>query len=227
MKSSYYQDFLYPWQDKILSLIMKLDLPFYLTGGTALSRHYLSHRYSDDLDFFVNSHPDFRRLIKVIEDQFTQGKIIYHALTRGDDFVRFEVVSNDNISLKLDFVNDQVIHCGGFEQSSILGRVDNVMNILSNKISAIPRLEIKDFADIVCIARKYRFEWEKLIGEAMQKDAWVNPLDFASYMVEADSKRFEMIQWIGEVDLVKMEQDSRIIADDVVLGRHNSLADSL
>ena len=28
-----------------------LALPFYLTGGTALSRHYFAHRYSDDLDY--------------------------------------------------------------------------------------------------------------------------------------------------------------------------------
>ena len=27
-----------------------LNQPFYLTGGTAVSRGYLHHRYSDDLD---------------------------------------------------------------------------------------------------------------------------------------------------------------------------------
>jgi len=27
---------------------------FYLTGGTAVSRAYLQHRFSDDLDLFVN-----------------------------------------------------------------------------------------------------------------------------------------------------------------------------
>ncbi|MFH1146292.1 MAG: nucleotidyl transferase AbiEii/AbiGii toxin family protein [Pseudomonadota bacterium] len=36
-----------------------MALPFYLTGGTALSRHYFAHRYSDNLDLFVNKDPDF------------------------------------------------------------------------------------------------------------------------------------------------------------------------
>ncbi len=31
----------------------KLETPFYLTGGTALSRHYFNHRYSDDIVLFV------------------------------------------------------------------------------------------------------------------------------------------------------------------------------
>jgi predicted nucleotidyltransferase component of viral defense system len=37
----------------------KIPVGFYLTGGTALSRAYLNHRYSDDLDFFVNAVNDF------------------------------------------------------------------------------------------------------------------------------------------------------------------------
>lgn len=226
MESSYYQEFLYPLQDRILSLISDLNLPFYLTGGTALSRHYLSHRYSDDLDFFVNSHTDFKTLIIAIEAQLRQAGIDYNTLTRSDDFIRLEVLAKDNTHLKLDFVNDLVIHLGGYESSGVLGRVDNVMNILSNKISAIPRLEIKDFADIVYIARKYEFVWDKVIGEAIQKDEWVNPLDLARYIVTTEIDRFKQIQWITTPDYQKLEQDCQIIADDIIYGRANSLAGS-
>jgi len=49
-------------QDQALKLIDALDTGFYLTGGTALSRVYLGHRFSDDLDFFLNDHPDFALL---------------------------------------------------------------------------------------------------------------------------------------------------------------------
>jgi len=38
--------------------VKKSGTPFYLTGGTALSRGYFNHRYSDDLDLFVNNHKD-------------------------------------------------------------------------------------------------------------------------------------------------------------------------
>ena len=54
MQETYYIDKLYPFQDEILKIIEDLNLDFYLTGGTALGRCYLNHRYSDDLDFFVN-----------------------------------------------------------------------------------------------------------------------------------------------------------------------------
>jgi len=39
--------------------VAAVDTGFYLTGGTAASRGYLGHRFSDDLDFFVNDEPLF------------------------------------------------------------------------------------------------------------------------------------------------------------------------
>lgn len=49
----YYLGQLYPLQDKFLRLLERQHAgQFYLTGGTALSRFYFQHRYSDDLDFF-------------------------------------------------------------------------------------------------------------------------------------------------------------------------------
>lgn len=59
MPDNYYSDKLYPFQDAVLSEMQSLKTDFYLTGGTALGRCYLNHRYSDDLDFFVNAAPDF------------------------------------------------------------------------------------------------------------------------------------------------------------------------
>jgi hypothetical protein len=224
MDSTCYQTFLYPLQDEILALIIDLGTPFYLTGGTALSRHYLNHRYSDDLDLFVNKHPSFRALVDGIECRFSEKQVCYHALIRSADFVRLEIIGPDNTTLKLDLVNDHVCHIGDFESSPSLGRVDNLFNILSNKISAIPRLEIKDFADIVCIATKYMFNWESMINDAMRKDDWVNPLDLARYFVEVDANRFEMIKWISPVSISKIKEYCEIIADEIVRGADNSLA---
>lgn len=49
---SFYLEQLYPLQDKALALIVAQDTGFYLSGGTASSRGYLNHRFSDDLDLF-------------------------------------------------------------------------------------------------------------------------------------------------------------------------------
>lgn len=226
MDNSFYHNTLYPLQDEILTLVRNLDLPFYLTGGTALSRHFLNHRYSDDLDLFVNSHPNFRDLIETLEAAFRSNQVSFQALTRSTDFVRLEVIGKDATPLKLDLVNDLVSHFGAFESSPSLGKVDNIFNILSNKISAIPRLEIKDFADVVCIAGKYRFNWETAIGEALQKDEWVNPLDLARYFFELDVTRFEQIRWIDPVSIGDIKKRCEQLADDIVRGSDNSLADA-
>jgi hypothetical protein len=66
MQKDYYQNILYPLQDKVLKLIGSLSVDFYLTGGTALSRAYLNHRYSDDLDFFVNRSANFKAQVEII-----------------------------------------------------------------------------------------------------------------------------------------------------------------
>jgi predicted nucleotidyltransferase component of viral defense system len=59
MIDDFYSHKLYPFQDEVLKIINRLETGFYLTGGTAASRGYLHHRYSDDLDFFVNDEADF------------------------------------------------------------------------------------------------------------------------------------------------------------------------
>ena len=75
MSEKYYTNDLYPFQDLVLKLIMKVDDRFYLTGGTALGRHYLKHRYSDDLDLFVNRENNFKQLdvCKIIAKDIIDG----------------------------------------------------------------------------------------------------------------------------------------------------------
>ncbi len=60
MDRSFYFDRLYPFQDEVLKVVSGLDTGLYLTGGTAASRAYLNHRFSDDLDFFTNDSPRSR-----------------------------------------------------------------------------------------------------------------------------------------------------------------------
>ena len=50
---------IYKFQDSVLGDVNSLHSGFYLTGGTAVSRGYLNHRFSDDLDFFMNDDPRF------------------------------------------------------------------------------------------------------------------------------------------------------------------------
>jgi hypothetical protein len=53
-------------QDEILALIGALIYLSTFTGGRIVQA-LLNHRYSDDLALFVNSHPEIRGIVDVIE----------------------------------------------------------------------------------------------------------------------------------------------------------------
>src|SRR3990172_13412908 len=117
MKESgeYYSKNLYPFQDGILRIVSELNLPFYLTGGTALSRYYFQHRYSDDLDLFVNADPNYKNYIKLLiaalEVKENEGALTLHKnkLITLEDYTQV-ILSKNEATLKIDLVNDIGAH---------------------------------------------------------------------------------------------------------------------
>ena len=222
MQENYYQKLLYPIQDNILTMISKLPVDFYLTGGTALSRCYLNHRYSDDLDFFVNNVKNFKEQVEVILGELTGRKIQYEIVTISKSFVRLQVEDQEN-PLKIDLINDINIHFGDIDNCSIFPRVDNPLNILSNKICAISRYEPKDVADIVFISESYAFSWEKILNEAKQKDIWVNPIEISRIIYDFPAEKLSLIKWIKPVNIEKIQKYMKILAKDILNGENNSI----
>jgi predicted nucleotidyltransferase component of viral defense system len=146
---SFYFDRLYPFQDQILDSIRMLATGFYLTGGTAASRGYLNHRFSEDLDLFVNDDRRFglwtERVIHALS--LHQGWNL-RVLLKEERFARMGIRSSE-VSMKIELVNDVPSHVGAFVEHGILGRLDSAENILANKITAVmDRNEPKDMADI-------------------------------------------------------------------------------
>ena len=137
MDSTYFFDRLYPFQDAVLREMASLDTGFYLTGGTAASRGYLGHRFSDDLDFFVNDEPLFSLWCDCVT-----AKLAGHTgwttrvLLRESRFVRLDVGAVD-VDLKLEFVNDVPSRVGAVSHHPTLGRLDSAENILANKLTAL------------------------------------------------------------------------------------------
>ena len=104
----FYREILYPFQDGVLNIVKKLNTPFYLTGGTALSRGYLNHRYSDDLDLFMNQRDDYeghvQRLFEVIgKNKNLENFAIDHRLTQKyEDYtqlVLFKTIEEERIDV--------------------------------------------------------------------------------------------------------------------------------
>ena len=181
---------LYALQDKVLKIIFTEETPFYLTGGTALHRFYCERRYSDDLDLFMQGQPYFydeaKALIYNLQKDFT-----VETLVNAKDFLRIKI---DN--LKIDFVNDRVYRYG---KSNIKDRiaVDNVYNILANKLTAVlGRDEEKDVFDIVCICLMYDFNWADILQSAHKKE------NFEDYILIERLKSFPL-DWLENLKLIK------------------------
>lgn len=227
----YYLDVLYPLQDGVMSIIRKLNTPFFLTGGTALSRHYVNHRYSDDLDLFVAADDRYQEWIeKIFEELFrtenTSGIIVERtSLRRLQDFSQVFVhfAANPKQSLKIDFVNDVAAHYGEFEVHKQLGAIDSWRNILSNKVCALFRFEPKDVTDIWILAKKKQFHWKTIIEEAKTKEAGVEPEIIYNIIRSFPIEKLDIIRWVQKPDYKDMKKDLEKIADDVFYGKENSL----
>ena len=167
---------LYRIQDKVLLALKPVLSDFYLTGGTALGRFYLNHRYSEDLDFFLNKSEAFHFLIRGIEKALISNfSLLKEESIVFDDFVRYYIEEEQSV-LKIEFVNDIAYRCG-IPNRYKYGYIDTPLNILTNKLTAIAtRDEPKDVFDIYALARQYSFNWLEVFIEAKNK-AIINEID--------------------------------------------------
>ncbi len=214
---------LYRIQDKVLQVLQPVISSFYLTGGTALGRFYLNHRFSEDLDFFMNKSDAFHGLIKNIEivlaKQFSLLKgqsIIY------EDFVRYYIEDEEGV-LKVEFVNDIAYRCG-VPNKYKYGFIDTPLNILTNKLTAIvSRDEPKDAFDICVLSQNYWFNWMDVFSEAKNK-AIINEIDVEERIKSFPVLHFQKADWhILPVDIDLLGSAIVTIANDFLLGSDNSL----
>jgi len=227
----YYKASLYPLQNGVLSLVKKSRTPFFLAGGTALSRFYFKHRYSDDLDFFVANDPEYSKHVQTLLSRLSQPNSDLQMLLKlenisiGESFTRAVIFdeSQDNVQLQLDFINDVAKHYGGFKQHPTAGKIDSWQNILSNKLTALFRSEPKDVVDIWVIACHKSFQWQQIILEAKSKEAGIEPELIYEILRSFPADLLKTIKWINSPDEAKIMADIETIADDILYGRDNSL----
>ena len=208
---------LYEVQDKVLEIVFSLENSFYLTGGTALHRFHYNYRYSDDLDFFAPNDELYSEYLKQIYDKFEFEKIRCDKLVQSRDFSRMKIAD----TLQIDFVNDRVYRDG----NSIIKngfRIDNINNILTNKITAImSRDEEKDFFDLFCIAFNESFDWTQILESANKKS------NFQPEILIYRIKSFPL-DWLDKIKrtknkLVITQKSVEKMCEDIKEGRENGL----
>lgn len=183
-----YQHHLYPLQDAVLQSLRGVETGFYLTRGTAASRGYLQHRFSDDLDFFVNDDARFGLWSTRVVAMLSSLSARQVQLSQRDErFVRVELVAA-GVPLKIEMVNDVPAHVGEVREHAVLGRLDAPENILANKVSAVvDRREAKDLADIWGFCCRLGLSLNEAIGNARSKAAGIFPADLARILSSADA----------------------------------------
>jgi hypothetical protein len=226
MPEPYCADKLYSLQDDVLQLIENTGVDFYLTGGTALSRCYLMHRYSDDLDLFLNAHTAFKEQSNQVVSSLKRNNLMCTVSAASESFLRVMIQRHD-IFLKIDFVNDVPFHYGGIEKTPIFSRVDNWRNILSNKICALSRMEPKDIVDVLFIANRYAFSWEDILCEAREKDIWVEPIEVCRVIGRFQQVSMDTIRWISPMDTALLFGMMKPLHEDIFHGNDNSLVSGI
>ena len=223
LPSERYEASLYPLQDGALSVISRSGTDFFLTGGTALSRAYYNHRYSDDLDFFLSRSPAYDEQVDRVLSMLREGGFVWDArenFTRAKDFTSLTARRGDSgILLKMDFVNDVAPHFGGVRETPLFCRTDSVRNILSNKLSAVSRYAPKDVADIWAIARHETIDWAVIIGEAREKEAGLDIPRICDIIRSMPRGAFESVAWVEKPDWKAFCEDIGRIALAMLSGQ--------
>ena len=221
LPSQYYEESLYPLQDGVMNIISHCGTDFFLTGGTALSRAYYNHRYSDDLDFFVNNSQTYDEQLDMVFALLHENGFVWdenNEFIRDKNFSTFKVRKNSEILLKLDFVNDLVPHYGEIIKTDLYYRTDSIRNMISNKLSAIFRYAAKDVADIREIGLREKIDWSAVINEARQKEGGLELVYISEILTGMPQSEFETIAWTKKPDWQEFRSDIDRIVYDMMSG---------
>ena len=187
-----------------MNTISKCGVRFFLTGGTTLSRAYYHHRYSDDLDFFVNDDDEYSSQVKEVFIKLKEAGFFWDTevdFYSAKAFTSFKVGwEKSDALLKLDFVNDVASHFGEIIKTEFYYRTDSIRNILSNKLTALFRFTGKDVADIREIALHNKIDWTQAIQDARQKEAGIEIPIVCDIIQGIPQSEFEAINWIKKPD---------------------------
>jgi len=189
---------LYQLQDWVLARLGAVTHGFYLSGGTALSRGYYAHRYSEDLDFFVNDSAEFPlwrdRCLDALRRAGTEEHLQLEIVLREERFGR--AFLRGAFSLKLEFINDVPFRVGQPWKHTQLGLLDTKENILANKISAlVDRQEPRDLADIFWLCCQDGLDLRAALDNAAGKAAGIFPPLVARALAEGLRQGLPKVAW--------------------------------
>ena len=218
MDKAFYFETLYPFQDRVLQVLNEIETDFYLSGGTAASRGYLNHRFSDDLDLFVDDDARFTLWAgRVIYGLAQQSRWRSEVSLQEERFVRLALFEGET-ALKIELINDVPARVGRIRQHPVLGRLDSPENILANKITAlIDREEPKDLADIWGFCCLMNLSLADALVGARGKAAGIFVVDLARILLSATRTDWEQVRWVDAPPAEQFVADLQALGESLIL----------
>lgn len=157
----------------------------------------MKHRFSDDLDLFVNFDSHFGDWSNRVVDTFWRlGDWKTDVILREEYFAR-AVLRRGELTLKVEMINDIGSRVGDVHDHPVLGRLDSAENILANKLTAlIGREESRDLADVWGLCTTLGLSINAAILGAQSKSSGIYPLDVARRLCSATLEDWEAVSWI-------------------------------
>jgi len=159
---------LYTLQDKVLRFLTGHFGAFYVTGGVALSRFYLNHRFASDLDITVNLRSCFLKkastVLELLKTQFLVPDDHVDVFQRN---IQLFISGRDQLKISL---SNNIYRQWSLPVMAAEVPVDNMKNMLAKKLhTLLGRDDPKDLFDIVSIASAYSFQWGEILRQAQKK----------------------------------------------------------
>jgi|SRR3989338_1471874 len=188
MKKKEIKSILSPKQQGLLTLLSlnkTICKKFYLTGGTALAEFYLSHRLSEDLDFFSEEEFDPQSISIILKSMQKKGDIktfdYEQSFNRNIYFLK-----TPKETIKSEFTYFPFTRIEKKQKFGNLS-VDSLLDIAVNKIFTIyQKPRSRDFIDLYFIIQKTSWTLDKLVKLARAKFDWhIDPIQLGSQLLKA------------------------------------------
>ena len=132
-------------------------------------------------------------------------------------FVRLTVTEAD-IALKIEMVNDVPAHVGELTRHPVLGLLDSAENILANKLTAVvDRKEPRDLADIWGFCCRLGLSCEAALDGAQSKAAGLFPADVARVLLSTTTDDWQLVRWREAPESEQFIADLRALGERLLL----------
>lgn len=162
---------------------------FYFTGGTALSKFYLRHRFSEDLDFFSEK----QEVNPISISRFFQAnqkklKIVKFDTRRVFGLFSYFFTFTDASVLKVDFSFYPFLRV---EKGLKFGKleVNSMYDMAIDKVhTVVLKPRARDYIDLFFILREKNFRFSDLLLQAKAKFDWdITAIELGARLLEAST----------------------------------------